>query len=784
MRSLEKLKPINLVPFRLQNIEDFVVGTHPMYYPESQQYDEYWMEQLAYCIEGKWGYDYDKKKNLGGYRWAPGNLYFYANMGIIKQEEEGNVIASKSPILRDIEWLIFYGLTVCDGFSGFTEDPEYCCFRPIGALQQGKPLSVLDTYFLERYGESYRNKKGEYKTYIEAKQYLYRTFKEPAGVPLYHNTALNFEILSTRRLGKSYIIGEGIGTYDFTFNGARTVNDYLEQTTSSTLVIGSSSYSYSGELLDKVQLGYDNLKTNIGAYNKDGLEINGVFWHPSDAFTKGVKQKGGIISNEVTDKSGQGKEGAGSKIVHVSYKDNPSAGVGYGARRMLTEESGLLDNFEAVHGENSATQKHDYKYGYSVYIGTGGNIEKIKGIKDSFYNPGKYDILSYPNLCNPGGNETALFVPVYYKNNNFRDENGNLDIERSFKSELELRESHRGGKNYQTHTISFPMVHSEMFMKSAGNRFNTEALEKRIIDLEEGELKYNVGKLVYIDEFNRKVLWEEDIEGELEPFLRRGDESEADNLQGGIVVYEHPQPYRPSRHSSNPLYITIYDSVDIDDVNGEGGGSSLCSVIVLKLYDFNDPQLMLNVVCEWYGRFGAMDDNHKQAFMIADYYGSKLFPETNIEDILRYAQRIRRYDDLEDRPAYSAAEISVSKRSYAKGFTVPPNGKPKLEEFLNEMLHLEVYKDEFIDKDEYTYRSIRVVDMIPSIRVCEELKDYNSEDNFDAVSCLFLGALYVRNKNLQPISEDMDKEESLEIEEFNSYFINVPQNTRHPAFDY
>ena len=781
MQRDSKFKPVQLLPFRLNNISDFVVGSHPLIYPESEQYDEYWTNQAQRCIEGHWGND--SHKGVGGYRWMPGNLYFYTNMGVIDVGGDENTKKKEAPLLRDVEWLIFYGLAVCDGFSGFSDDKQNCCFRPLGKLQQGWELSEMDKVFLEKYGHLYQYK-GKYKTYIEPKSYLYKTYNEPLGTALYHNTAQNFEILSTRRLGKSFSIGEGVICYDLTFNGARNLVDYLEKRTNSSIVVGSSDYKYSAELINKVELCYEHLRTEIGAYNKDGLTYNGVFWHPTDGMGKIFKQKGGVISNAVQSKSGQGVEGVGSKLIHVSYKDNPNAGVGYGARRMIMEEAGLTSNFTDVHGENSATQKHDYKYGYSIYIGTGGNIEKIKEIKDSFYNPAKYEILSYPNLYNIGGPETALFVPAYYKNNLFRDENGNLDIERSFAFEMSERDKARGGKNYQSHTISFPIIPDEMFLKSAGNRFNTEALEDRIMELENGAHRYSVGTLTYVDESNKKVYWEEDLKNKLKPFLRRGDELKEPDKRGAIVVYEHPQSYKPNRYTNNPLYLTIYDPVAISSEEG-GLGSSLCAVVVLKLYDFNDSYYMMNVVCEWYGRFPSMDDNHKQAFKIADYYGSKLFPEINLEDILRYARRIRRYDDLEDWPNFSAAEISAQKRKFAKGFKVPPQGKPKLEEFLNEYLDITVYKEERIEGTEYFVDEVKVINRIPSIRVCEELKEYNSEDNFDAVSCLFLGALWVRNKTLRPINEEYEQMDEDDINDFNSNFVySIDNGLRHPAFHY
>lgn len=780
-----KFRALNLIPFRLHNISDFVVTPHPLIFPETLQYDEYWLPQIQRCIEGHWGYDYHK--GLGGWRWMPGNLYFYTNMGWIEVGGDENRKAKDHPKLRDVEWLIFYGLTVCDGFSGFVDDPNECCFLPIKKIEKNQELSELDKIFIEKYGMNYRKNDGSWKKYKEPKAYLYQVFKDSYGRAMFHNPAQNFEVLSTRRLGKSFIFGQGIIAYDFTFNGARTLTDFLDKTTKSTTVVGAVDYKYSAELLGKVELCYDNLRTSVGAYRKDGLDFPGCMWHPIDGWSRMFKTKGGSVTNSILNKSGQGTTGVGSQIVHVTYKVNASAGVGYGARRMVIDEVGLLPSFSAVHGENDATQKHDYKYGMSVYAGTGGNIEKIKEVKDSFYNPEKYGILSYPNLSNASGKPTALFLPSYYKNNIFRDAQGNLDVERSFQYEIKELEKLKGSKRYQTHQLSFPLIQEHMFLQSSGNIFDTEAIEDRLAELENDPHPFSIGSLHYVDELNRKVVWTEDIDKKLMPFISIGDEVGQIDKKGAIIIYEHPKFYKPSRYDKNPLYITLYDPVAISTDEG-GEGSSLACVLVIKLMDFNDSYLAMNVVAEWYGRHGTIELDHKQAFMISDYYESMLFPEVNVEDILRYAKKNSRYFDLEDWPGFSASEVSAFRKKRIKGFKIPSStqGKHVLLEYLNEYLDIPVYKEEQLIGKEEIIKEIKVKNRIPSKRLCEEIKDYNTEENFDGVSCLLLLGLWYRNRTLTPINEEKEYIMDASIDDFVNTFNPAAATVhhRHPAFNY
>jgi hypothetical protein len=53
------LKLVRLFP-ELKDITPFVIKEHPVYHPDSKQYQSYWEQHERYCVEGKWGLDGDK----------------------------------------------------------------------------------------------------------------------------------------------------------------------------------------------------------------------------------------------------------------------------------------------------------------------------------------------------------------------------------------------------------------------------------------------------------------------------------------------------------------------------------------------------------------------------------------------------------------------------------------------------------------------------------------------------------------------------------------------------
>lgn len=761
-----KLRPVNIIPFKLHNIGDFLNRSHPNLVPDTEPYERYWVEQAKRSIEGLWGHDFHKGE--GGYRYMPGNLYFHTNMSIIEQEGDYGSTIKAPPVLRDLDWYIFYGLAACDGFAGFEYDRNFSCFRPLHKLEMGLGLSHGEKHLLEKYHDFIVKPDGNYKKYIDARTYLYQTFQDPLGNPLYLNEAQDFLWLASRRTGKSYDINNGVITYDFTFNGARTLADFMEERTKAVVVVGSADSVKSSELLSKFSTSYDYLRTDVGAYSNSGYSENGAFWRK----TEGSLSPTNTLTNRVSLKGGAGYAGPGSQIVHVNFKHSASAAVGFGARRIVVEEVGLLENVEAVHYENNATQRRETKYGYTIYIGTGGDMHSIKGVRNMFYNPDSYGILPYPDVFKNNGKNIGCFVPVYYRFIKFVDENGNTDINKAFEDEMMEREAKKAGssRKYHGHVLSFPFVPDEIFMQSSGGLFHVEQLEKRILELESGswEEKAQVGTLRYIDTKQRRCIFEPDLSNKLKPIIKLGDERDlagsGNVVDGGLVIYEHPS------EASDAFYLILYDPVEKDDVIEL---SSVNAIIVFKFWDILNPKKMqFNVVAEWFGRYDKLDKNHEMAFRLADYYKAKILVETNKKDFLRYAEMTMRWDYLEDTPNLAlTGKFSRSKWS-SKGIEVRPGMKPDLETYLYEVCDTVVSTEESISGDKFIQYEKKMVEQIPSIRVCEELLNYNRDGNYDAVSALFLLGVYVRELNIQPTRNKNIEEKKKESENLKRFILN------------
>lgn len=779
-----KYKPVRLLPFDLQNIRDFVVDGHPIYFPESSEYAEYWTQQAEYVIDGKWGLDKNEETGIGGYRWCPGNLYFYVNMSIIKDEGDDGEEISKRPNLRDLEWYIFYALAACDGFSGFSEDNEYTCHRIVDKIERGEKLSNKEKLFFDKKKKNLYNSEGKLKKYREAREYLYEWKDKPMGKALYDNEALNLILLSSRGIGKSFSMGNGVVAYDFVTNGARSLKQFLDDSTSSTIVVGSERTAKSGELLKKFSDTYEYLRKSVGAYNRDGIRKNGAFWRAYEGSLSPNAQN--PFTNKVKIKGGKGEDGPGSQIVHVSYKSNPQAGVGYRARRMIVEEAGLLERFFETHNENSASQKRKTKFGYTVYIGTGGNIEKIKEIREAFQSPRDFQVLPFKDIFNGTEKEIGLFVPAYYRNDVFRDEQGNIDYVKAFEDEMgEREEAKRNGSSaYEGHIISYPIVPQEMFLNNSGNIFPTDALEERLFELENGAWKASIGDLYYTDNSNKTCFWSEDLEGLKKIIKRWGDEKRMRDLRGGIVIYEHPIDNKPEASWDKPLYIVLYDPIHKE---GENVGSSLASVFVFKFWDLGNPgKIQFNIVAEWIGRYPNMEDNHEQALKLATYYNAKVLPERN-GDFIRYCRMSNRFYMLQPEPGLAIDGFIKRRSSNDVGVYISPGMLSDLETFSLELLNKVVNKEEYLEGNLYVEKFIRVVHKLTSMRLTEELLYYDRDGNFDYTSAFFLLGLLVRQLDTTPAKRNDENKLKSKEESIKKYYRAseyLKDNVGNPAFNY
>lgn len=662
---------------RINNRDNFLLDEIPDYYPGTTKYLQFWREQKKRCIEGFWNKDGED------YRFMPGELYFYVNFGAIKFEDKENKGLTKKPFLRDVEWEFFYNLLECNGFSGF-ENASFQCIDP----------------------------KGE--NYVSPREALRMTHVIPLGRPLFEGKKRNFMVLGSRGWGKSYMIA-GIMAHCFLFNGA---DRYIvsEKNRTSSVLVGAARADKVIDVLNKVKVVFNNLPGASADAPPPFSKRSGGSLRPNSTFTHSYEEKVG----------GEWKTKTGSFIKAVVYGTDSEAGVGGRFNYSVIEEFGLLENAIAVQGANEATLRigNDVT-GITIAVGTGGNVEKIQEAEALFRDPVEYGFLPFKDVYEYG-DSTGWFVPYHYSlNGEFRDENGNLDIEAADKF-IELERKDRGITGKSTlkgdlFMMSYPVKPSEMFLSRRGNVFPIQEVRHQLtkIKLDKSyikkvtpiELIWNGDSVIY-DIVDKEPLWE------------FKNPNEYHDNTGVIAMYEKPKII-DGKVPQN-MYLIGVDPYKMD----EAENGSLGAIYVIKNYEYATlGGGYSQIVAEFVGRPGTRAQFNEILEKMAVFYGGGdrcIYFENNIEsNIVSHFRKKNRLNLLAFKPNIFSNKAKNMSGEY--GYTIT-NGHVK-----NSALK---YVADWLLEDRASIDSdtrIRNIDLIYSRALLEEMAAFNDKGNFDRV---------------------------------------------------
>lgn len=489
----------------INNRNNFLIAEIPNLHPSSINYLKYWKQEKKRCIEGYWGIDDPEvditplsieDKHYGGsqFRYMPPKLYWYVNYGTIRHRPDYLPKTAPKikirPYLRDFEWAYFYNELEARGFSGFENDDEFSCNYMLQDPEKFTDEEILHTCkdrndnIIPLKYSNYFNKEGKRKTFMHPREYLRLIFEKPMGLPIYENHAMNFMLLGSRGGGKSFMTA-AICAHEWLFDGAKYYNeDSIKNPAVVEVLVGAAISSKSSEILGKVN---DMLEDMPGAYSEETV-------HP---FYK--EHAGSLAPNNFKNPyrheyekkvAGKWKKyGSGSKILHATFTvENPEAAAGTRPGLIIIEEVGLMPNILTVHGSNTAAQMTDgvVKFGSSVYIGTGGNVEKIMESELIFRDPKGFSMLEFNDIWE-GNGKIGWFVPAYYMDGNFKDKNGNTRLAEAIavyeRRRIEKKKA-KSSSAIDLEMMNYPLKPSEMFINKKGNRFPIAELKQQLVEVQ------------------------------------------------------------------------------------------------------------------------------------------------------------------------------------------------------------------------------------------------------------------------------------------------------------
>ena len=597
---------------------------------------------------------------------------------------------------------------------------------------------------------------GSLKTYMSAHDYVRQLHNKPLGPPLYENESYNLFMLGSRGFGKSFMVGVGVVLYELLFDGAKYYDEEtIKNPYTVEVFVGAAISSKSADILSKT---------------KDAMEcLPGDWGHNTNAYTPAPfkKQMSGTLApnnmknawrHEYEKKVGGEwkKFGTGSNIKHGIYTtENPEAAAGTRPGVMVVEEVGLLGNVLAVHGSNTACQMDGtVKFGSTVYLGTGGNVEKIQESEIIFRDPEGFDFLAFDDTYENSG-KIGWFVPVIYSYNQFKDENGNTNVEAATAFAEKRREKARKAKDPSAlglEMMNYPLKPSEMFLNAHGAMFPQVELKEHKAHIITNPHKYeNVhyyGELVWNSEGVLK--WKQADNGN--DVVREWPIKNNKGKPGTIEIREMPK-----RDATGEIirgrYIQGTDTYDDD----ESVTNSLGSTIIFDLWTNR-------IVAEYTGRRGTKDF-YEVTRKMNIFYKSIHNYEKNKKGLYTYYDIKKSTHMLCDTPASlrDVADITISKvGNQQKGTTaskqVNAYGLRLILDWLLEPAYGETEGSEVLNM--HTLWGVGILD---------ELITFNPEmGNYDRVSALIMVMILKEEMSRNVMDKQKKKIKSLSDDPFFS----------------
>jgi hypothetical protein len=639
----------------------------PKLHPLSMEYLAYWKEEKKRVVEGLWHNGI----------WCPPQLYHYYNHATITVGEGKKRYKSK-PWNLDYVWDLAYYWIETKGLSGFEK---------IGDVKD------IRSFLRQRQSES------------------------DLGKPLYNNQAQNLLVMGPRGWGKSYWAAN-CAAHEFITDGQKEYKPGVEVTELSEILLSAYATPYVNDLITKIQ---DILNGYQG-----GMLVGDVYYPaPFHRTVSGTWQMGKKVEYYYQKKTGGKWKWYGTRSCFKPrvYKDNFGAGLGGRNTLKIGEEIGVWDNLIESHYADENTQKlNNYKFGSSLYIGTGGDM--IGGgtlaSQKMMYDPEAYDCLVFDDKYEKRG-KIGLFFPTTYTKIDYKDANGITNWELAKYKEEEEREKKKKSKDaqsYDEYVVYNPLVPSEIFLSKSGNKFPLKDLQTTLANVEGTSLKDAewIGDLLISLDGN--VEWKNNAKNR--PIYDFPLRSMADR-DGSVIIYEHPKFLDDG--SVVPLrYIAGIDPYDHDNSNTDSLG---CVIIMDRLTN--------RIVAEYTGRPTTAREFYEIVRRLLIYYNAIAMYENEKKGIFDYFESQNSLYLLAEQPKLIKDVVANSTVQRGYGIHMSQEIKFYGEGLINQFLR---------EKNDAEFNNTH---KIRAIGLLKELILFNHDGNFDRVMALMC-CMYLREE--------------------------------------
>lgn len=461
---------------------------------------------------------------------------------------------------------------------------------------------------------------------------------------------------------------------------------------------------------------------------------------------------------KITDEFGkQTEQGYLSSITGITLKNDPERVRGTRAKLVLWEEGGKFPSLlDAWRIEQPSVETDDGKaFGLMIAFGTGGTEgASFEGLKELFYKPKSYNVLSFPNIWDEGreNTECAFFVPAYSNlesfdddgNQVYMDKDGNSYKEKAIENLIDQRNKVKDGGASQQSIDRFiserPIKPAEAVLELGKNIFPRKLLMDQLTRIRTNKKLQSMKHIVDLEwDGNGQVKAIEKPSGDITNYpLKKGDKP-----HGSVVIWEYPVKDPPLG-----LYIGGCDPYDHDD----SFTNSLGSTFIFKRVRAGEAWTDV-IVAEYSGRPDTAEEYYENVRKLLTFYNARLLFENERKGIYPYFTNKHCDYLLADQPDKIISEVfKDSKVQRRKGCHMTKQIRA-----YGEGLILEWLLDEF----EEGHPNVERVYSEPLI---EELIENDGVRNVDRVIALCMVMIY--REELYQVKVSSAKEQNKQVELF------------------
>ena len=461
---------------------------------------------------------------------------------------------------------------------------------------------------------------------------------------------------------------------------------------------------------------------------------------------------------KITDEFGkQTEQGYLSSITGITLKNDPERVRGTRAKLVLWEEGGKFPSLlDAWRIEQPSVETDDGKaFGLMIAFGTGGTEgASFEGLKELFYKPKSYNVLSFPNIWDEGreNTECAFFVPAYSNlesfdddgNQVYMDKDGNSYKEKAIQNLIDQRNKVKDGGASQQSIDRFiserPIRPAEAVLELGKNIFPRKLLMDQLTRIRTNKKLQSMKHIVDLEwDGNGQVKAIEKPSGDITNYpLKKGDKP-----HGSVVIWEYPVKDPPLG-----LYIGGCDPYDHDD----SFTNSLGSTFIFKRVRAGEAWTDV-IVAEYSGRPDTAEEYYENVRKLLTFYNARLLFENERKGIYPYFTNKHCDYLLADQPDKIISEVfKDSKVQRRKGCHMTKQIRA-----YGEGLILEWLLDEF----EEGHPNVERVYSEPLI---EELIENDGVRNVDRVIAMCMVMIY--REELYQVKVSSAKEQNKQVELF------------------